>query len=89
MAAALSKMSWGSQKELTRLIWWKITAENLSKSTKKWLEKVLKEAWISAISTPKELTTEEMWALAKNYSLSDLPKTITSAITTSIPDEEE
>lgn len=88
IASALNKMSWWSKKELTRLIGWEIAAKDLSSAAKKWLEKIFKDSWISAISVPKELTTEEMSALVKNYSYSDLPKVIWASITNAVVDEE-
>jgi hypothetical protein len=68
LAAKLNKLSWGSKKELERLIAWE--SIELSNKTQKELLDILQDVEALPISTMEAIPNEEAEAMAKYVQLS-------------------
>jgi len=73
LASLLNKISWGSKKELERLVAWDLAVKDLSKTTKDKLVNIFNKVWPNWARTPKEFEQQEFEALLKKYSYWDIP----------------
>lgn len=73
LASLLNKISWGSRKELERLVAWDLAVKDLSKSTREELVDIFNKVWPNWAKTPKEFEQMEYEALLKKYSYWDVP----------------